>query len=113
MLGQGDKIDWFPPHMANIYRDWTSNLAFDWCISRQRFFGVRFAPLAMVLVAPGLHKLFRQVPFPMWYEIDQTTGQIQRNKPIFPSKDKLPIDPLFDCPEGFTEVDRGQKVRFP
>jgi valyl-tRNA synthetase len=35
-----DEINWYPEHMKNRYLSWVENLKWDWCISRQRFFGV-------------------------------------------------------------------------
>jgi valyl-tRNA synthetase len=38
----GQDVTWWPSHMGKRYEDWVSNLEWDWCISRQRFFGVPF-----------------------------------------------------------------------
>ncbi len=42
LLDAGRQIDWHPAHMHTRYEHWVSNLNWDWCISRQRFFGVTF-----------------------------------------------------------------------
>ncbi len=42
LLEAGDGIIWHPPHMQARYRDWIEGLKWDWCISRQRYFGVTF-----------------------------------------------------------------------
>ena len=41
-LALADKINWYPSFMKTRYRDWVSNLNWDWCISRQRFYGIPF-----------------------------------------------------------------------
>ena len=66
----GDEINWYPAHMHSRYEEWVSNVAWDWCISRQRYFGV---------------------PFPVWY--CKKCGE-----PIFASKEQLPVNPLTDTP---------------
>ena len=40
LLAKGAQIAWHPEFMGMRYRDWTENLQLDWCISRQRYFGV-------------------------------------------------------------------------
>ena len=42
LLDAGDKITWYPLHMKVKYRQWVENFNWDWCISRQRYFGVSF-----------------------------------------------------------------------
>ena len=66
----GNEINWYPAHMKNRYEEWVNNVAWDWCISRQRYFGV---------------------PFPVWY--CKECGE-----PIFATKDQLPVNPLTDKP---------------
>ncbi len=41
-LQAGEQIFWTPPFMKSRYNDWVKNLTWDWCISRQRHFGVPF-----------------------------------------------------------------------
>jgi valyl-tRNA synthetase len=42
LLKAGERIEWHPEHMLARYTDWVANLNWDWCISRQRYFGVSF-----------------------------------------------------------------------
>ncbi|MCA9971774.1 MAG: class I tRNA ligase family protein, partial [Anaerolineales bacterium] len=42
LLAAGEQIAWHPSHMHARYRQWVENLGWDWCISRQRYFGVTF-----------------------------------------------------------------------
>jgi valyl-tRNA synthetase len=67
----GNEINWYPEHMHNRYNEWVENIMWDWCISRQRYFGV---------------------PFPVWYCKDC-------GKPIFAKKEDLPVNPLVDSPK--------------
>lgn len=64
----GNEIKWYPDHMHARYDEWVNNVAWDWCISRQRYFGV---------------------PFPVWYCKDC-------GEPIFARKEDLPVNPLVD-----------------
>ncbi|MBQ8639361.1 MAG: valine--tRNA ligase [Lachnospiraceae bacterium] len=65
-LKAADEIHWHPEQMKSRYQSWVENLKWDWCISRQRYFGV---------------------PFPVWY--CKRCGQ-----PIFASEEQLPVNPL-------------------
>lgn len=90
LVEAGRQIKWFPAHMQIRYETWVDGLNQDWCISRQRFFGV---------------------PFPIWYHLDEN-GLIDYNRPIFAAKDQLPVDPMIDVPNGFTEEMRGKPNGF-
>jgi len=41
-IEMGDQIEWYPAFMKARYKDWVEHLSWDWCISRQRFFGIPF-----------------------------------------------------------------------
>ena len=90
MIEFGARVKWHPEFMYSRYKNWTENLSIDWCVSRQRFFGVSI---------------------PIWYELDQG-GQIDYSKPILPTKDQLPVDPMSDVPNGYTESQRGKPHGF-
>ena len=49
LLERGRELRWHPPYMRARLEDWVNGLNGDWCVSRQRFFGV---------------------PFPIWYPLD-------------------------------------------
>lgn len=66
----GNEIKWHPEHMHNRYNEWVKNIMWDWCISRQRYFGV---------------------PFPVWY--CKSCG-----KAVFADIEDLPVNPLVDKP---------------
>ena len=90
MIEYGSKIKWHPEYMFARYKNWTENLSIDWCISRQRFFGVSI---------------------PVWYTLDDQ-GIIQYDRPLLPRKEQLPVDPMFDRPDGFQESQRGKPGGF-
>lgn len=81
LLEIGEKIAWYPPHMAHRYQDWVQNLKWDWLISRQRAFGI---------------------PFPVWYcsRCGETIVAHQSQLPVEPS-DEQPRTPCLNC--GSTE----------
>ncbi len=66
----GEEISWYPKHMKSRYDEWVENIMWDWCISRQRYFGVAF---------------------PVWYCKD--CGRV-----ILADKKDLPVNPLVDKP---------------
>ncbi len=65
LIKQGKKINWYPGFHRKRFENWTKNLGWDWCISRQRFYGV---------------------PIPVWY-------CEQCGKELVASRRELPIDP--------------------
>ena len=90
LLARGRELDWHPPFMRRRFEDWVEGLTGDWLVSRQRFSGV---------------------PVPLWYPIGPD-GTVDRDHPIAPSADRLPIDPAVDAPESFTAADRGRPGGF-
>ncbi|MCP4639960.1 MAG: valine--tRNA ligase [bacterium] len=90
LLEQGRKIKWHPEFMGSRYASWVEGLNQDWCLSRQRFFGV---------------------PVPVWYKLD-ADGEVVYDEPIAPAFKRLPVDPLDDVPDGYTEDQRDQPNGF-
>ncbi len=86
----GNQVKWHPEYMEARFKNWTENLSIDWCVSRQRFFGVSI---------------------PVWYPIN-TQGVIEYAKVLTPSREQLPVDPMSDVPAGYTESQRGQPGGF-
>lgn len=70
LLARGKELKFYPDYFRSQYEHWVSGLKWDWCISRQRYYGV---------------------PFPIWYCADC-------NEIILPQDKDLPVDPMTDCP---------------
>jgi valyl-tRNA synthetase len=90
LLARGRELVWYPPFMQSRYQNWVEGLNGDWCVSRQRFFGV---------------------PFPVWYRID-SSGVVQYGAPLLPDESQLPVDPSTDVPAGYTAAQRDQPDGF-
>lgn len=69
------ECQWNPEWMKVRMDQWIDGLNWDWCISRQRYFGV---------------------PFPVWYLIAPS-----KTVTIYASADELPVNPLTRMPRGF------------
>lgn len=76
LLQKAGELKWRPESMRVRLENWINSIAWDWCISRQRYFGI---------------------PFPVWYS--KRAGE--EGKVIFAKTSQLPIDPLKDLPEGY------------
>ena len=90
LIARGHELRWHPPHMRARFESWVEGLNSNWCISRQRFFGV---------------------PFPIWYPIDDQ-GRVDHEHPISASEDRLPVDPSSDIPDGYAADLRGRPGGF-
>src|SRR3989344_5926876 len=71
LLDAANTITWYPEHMKVRYDHWVQNLNWDWCISRQRHFGI---------------------PIPVWKCLG--CGEF-----IVPEVKELPVDPTVDVPK--------------
>jgi valyl-tRNA synthetase len=90
LLARGRELQWHPQYMRARFENWVNGLAGDWCISRQRFFGV---------------------PFPVWYKV-RADGSVDYGARLVPSEDRLPIDPSTDVPDGYRPDQRNQPGGF-
>ncbi|WP_078399948.1 valine--tRNA ligase [Ehrlichia ruminantium] len=76
LLEQVRKINWYPQSMRKQIEMWIDGLNWDWCISRQRYFGI---------------------PFPVWY------SKRDSEEIIIPDVSELPIDPTETLPQGYSK----------
>jgi valyl-tRNA synthetase len=85
LIARGKELKWHPEYMETRFENWANGLNGDWCVSRQRFFGV---------------------PFPLWYPLD-AQGRPEYDKAIPAREDQLPVDPSTDLPSGYRAEQRG------
>lgn len=71
------ECNWYPQFMKVRIDQWIDGLSWDWCVSRQRYFGV---------------------PFPVWYS--KRAGE--EGKILIAEPDQLPVNPLVDLPKGYS-----------
>jgi valyl-tRNA synthetase len=90
LLERGRELGWHPGYMQARLENWINGLVGDWCISRQRFFGVAF---------------------PVWYRV-RDDGSIDYDARLLPPEDRLPIDPSTDVPDGYTADQRDRPGGF-
>jgi valyl-tRNA synthetase len=90
LIKLGKDLKFHPDFMRVRFENWVNGLTGDWLVSRQRFFGV---------------------PIPAWYALD-AEGNPDYDKVITPKETSLPVDPSSQCPEGFTEDQRGKPNGF-
>lgn len=78
LKSKANKCSWYPNYMKVRIEQWIDGLSWDWCISRQRYFGVAF---------------------PVWYS--KKSGE--EGKILVAEIDQLPCDPLITLPKGYSK----------
>ena len=90
LLARGRELGWHPSYMQARLENWINGLVGDWCVSRQRFFGVAF---------------------PVWYRV-RDDGSVDYDARLLPAEERLPIDPSTDVPDGYTPDQRDRPGGF-
>jgi len=84
---KAQECNWHPEYMRVRIEQWIDGLSWDWCISRQRFFGV---------------------PFPSWNVINLTK---KSSRQIFVADiDQLPCDPSKTLPKFFEDAEERENT---
>ena len=86
---KANECNWYPNFMKLRIEQWIEGVSWDWCISRQRFFGVAF---------------------PLWYVSEVTDKNNQ--KIIIADVNQLPCDPLKTLPNGFSLKEKLSEGQF-
>lgn len=76
-LEYGKKLNWYPEFKKKDYELWIDSVKWDWCVSRQRFYGV---------------------PFPVWYcaSCNEPIFAREEDLPVYPNESNPPVD---ECPK--------------
>ncbi len=84
---RSNELNWHPYSMKIKLDSWIQGVSLDWCISRQRYFGV---------------------PFPVWY----SKRRGEEGKILLAKPEQLPVDPFRDLPIGYAreEVEADKDV---
>ena len=78
LKAKANECNWHPTYMKVRIEQWIDGLSWDWCISRQRYFGVAF---------------------PIWYS--KRAGE--EGKILVANIDQLPCDPMTSLPKGYSQ----------
>ncbi|MBD3347817.1 MAG: valine--tRNA ligase, partial [Candidatus Eisenbacteria bacterium] len=78
IIEAGSKVRWHPDFMEVRFRNWVENLKWDWCVSRQRYYGV---------------------PIPLWTcsECGEVVPASEEQLPVDPTTADPPVDACPEC----------------